>query len=160
MFPNIIFFNPAWEDLVAEWGVLLIMVARLTTGMSIDIFSRPLNTGYGHCASRDLLAKTFHYSVKPHTARVQYILHYLAHSTLHNVILCTGRQRAGSLSATGSNIFTLCTVGESSVARIVPAAGGAVKGGEGLFSWHQLFAQHSNTSGSCAQSYPSSSTYF
>ena len=27
-------------------------------------------------------------------------------------------------------------VGKSSVARIVPAAGRAVKGGEGLFSWH------------------------
>ena len=47
MCPNfIIFFDLAWEDKVTQWRVLVIMVARLTTGMFIDIFSRPLNSGH------------------------------------------------------------------------------------------------------------------
>ena len=72
---------PAWEDIVTQWRVLVIMVGRPTTGMFIDIFSRTLNSGHRLWSLRQQRAPRQNLSLFCETS--------LCPSPIHSPLSCT-----------------------------------------------------------------------
>ena len=160
--------NPAWEDIVTQWRVLVIVLAAADDRNSIDIFSRraTLNSGhtttsYGHCARETSSAKPFiilRYPTLPlcNTLSTRLYIGHRAHCTP----IAPSSTRWSSLCATGVKMHSVPSKsGQDQCCENRPSgrSGCERRGGSLLMAhWHshQLFAQFlpTNTLASCPPS--------